>query len=139
MQVQKISSTEELKKAFNIRHTVFVLEQQVPAEDEYDEFDKTASHFLATEGDTAVGTARWRHTDKGIKLERFAVLQEYRNKNVGSAILSAVLTDLPDGHFVYLHAQLAAVNFYLRHGFVKEGDLFLECDIEHYKMYLKNE
>lgn len=136
MKVKQINSKEELTAALNIRHSVFVIEQNVPAEEEYDEFDATSHHYIAFWENLPVGTARWRENENGIKLERFAVLKSHRNKNIGSAILKAVLADLPSDKFVYLHAQLTAVNFYLRHGFVKEGEMFSECDIDHYKMHL---
>ena len=126
--------------AFNIREQVFVEEQQVPREAERDPFDSTARHYLATCDGIPCGAARWRQTDQGIKLERFAVLASYRNRQVGAALLGAVLQDVQADHAdskVYLNAQLPAVNFYKRHGFVAEGDMFTECDIQHYKMVLR--
>lgn len=135
--VKKVSDIRDLDAGFTIREKVFVEEQQVPADAEYDEYDKTAHHYLATYNGEPVGAARWRETEKGIKLERFAVLHQYRNLQVGSTVLQAVLKDVkatfPD-HQIYLHAQLPAVAFYTRHGFKKEGELFSECAIDHYKM-----
>jgi predicted GNAT family N-acyltransferase len=123
--------------AFEIRRKVFVEEQNVPAEEEFDDFEKIATHYLAMMEDIPAGTARWRYTDNGIKLERFAVLKEYRNQKVGSELLKAVLGDvIPLRQLIYLHAQVQAVPFYKRHGFEKEGDMFSECDIDHYVMVL---
>jgi len=136
---QPITEPTDLDAAFAIRRTVFVEGQGVPAEDEYDEHDHTdAHHYLARTADgTPCGAARWRKTPNGVKLERFAVLEKYRNQTAGAALLQSVLQDVqatyPEAN-VYLHAQLPAVRFYERHGFVKEGELFSECDIEHYKM-----
>ncbi|MHC2992294.1 GNAT family acetyltransferase [Pontibacter sp. HJ8] len=140
--IQLIRAEREQDKnaAFRIREQVFVLEQQVPRDAEYDEHETIARHYLATCDGVPCGAARWRTTDQGVKLERFAVLQDYRNRNVGARILEAVLEDVRAAHAdkkIYLHAQLPAVNFYKRHGFVEEGDLFSECDIEHYKMVYK--
>lgn len=104
---------------------------------EYDEFEDTSVHFVATIGDVSVGTARWRRTPNGVKLERFAVLKEYRNKGVGAAIVEAVLEDIPGKENVYLHAQISACSLYSRHGFVSEGDQFEEANIMHYKMVLR--
>ena len=71
------------------------------------------------------GAARWRETENGVKLERFAVLADFRNQEIGAALLHAVLADvqaeLPDAE-VYLNAQLRAVPFYERHGFHKKGE-----------------
>ena len=134
VEVLQITQESDLKKAFSIRREVFVEGQGVPAEEEYDSYDSTAQHYMLLVNGEMVGTARWRFTDNGIKLERFAVLDSYRNKGLGSKLLKKVLMDLPTGQKVYLHAQLKAVPLYERQGFKKVGDLFLECDIEHYKM-----
>ena len=136
MKIKRISDTQDLENAFSIRREVFVVEQNVPQDEEYDEYDSTANHYLALIDDTPVGTARWRKTSNGIKLERFAVLKDHRNKGVASELLKKILTDLPSGQEVYLHAQLAAVNLYSHYGFEKVGEKFSECDIEHYKMIL---
>lgn len=132
-----VADPKDLATVYSIREQVFVLEQQVPRDAEKDSYEDTAKHYLATYAGEPCGAARWRLTDKGIKLERFAVLEPHRNKNVGAHLLQAVLKDIklqfPD-HKVYLHAQLPAVNFYKRHGFVAEGEMFAECDIQHYKM-----
>lgn len=137
IELKRIDREQDLKAAYSIRERVFVVEQQVPADAEYDQYEGTARHYLATYEGVPCGAARWRVTDKGIKLERFAVLAEYRNKNVGAKVLEAVLQDVQSEHpekKIYLHAQLPAVNFYKRHGFTTEGDMFSECDIQHYKM-----
>lgn len=132
-----VADPEELAAVYRIREQVFVLEQQVPRDAEYDAFEGAAKHYLATYEGVPCGAARWRETDKGIKLERFAVLEPYRNKNVGAHLLQEVLKDIKTTYAapnIYLHAQLPAVNFYKRHGFITEGDMFTECDIQHYKM-----
>jgi predicted GNAT family N-acyltransferase len=137
----RITDPRDLNFAFSIREQVFVGEQGVPLDLEYDEHDRLdARHYLArAEDGTPVGAARWRETDKGIKLERFAVLPEYRNQQVGAALLHAVLRDV-QAEFpaapVYLNAQVKAVAFYERHGFHKAGEMFVEADIQHYKMVL---
>lgn len=140
--VKKIANPADLETVFDIRQKVFVEEQNVPLEEEYDEFEETAKHYLATFNGEPAGVARWRETEKGVKLERFAVLPAYRNKDVGGHILKQVLADvLPQhsGKTIYLHAQLPAINFYARHGFEKVGEMFSECDIDHFKMVLKEE
>lgn len=141
LRVEKIATESEKKHAFSIREKVFVVEQKVDAKDEYDEFEEISTHFLAILDDIPVGTARWRFTDKGIKLERFAVLQEARGKGVGQALVREVLNDINSvsaskGKMKYLHAQLTAVPLYSKFGFEKEGEIFEECNIQHYKMSL---
>jgi len=139
MEAQRISAPQDLEAAFAIRTKVFVEGQNVPAEAEHDAYDaEGATHYLARAADgTPCGAARWRQTDAGVKLERFAVLTEYRNQQAGAALLKQVLQDVDatyPGAVVYLNAQLPAVRFYERHGFEKTGPMFEECDIQHYKM-----
>lgn len=141
LQVNKTTKEEELKSAFKIREEVFVIEQEVDPAAEYDEFEETSTHFLAKLDGNPVGTARWRFTQNGVKLERFAVLKEARGKGVGQALVAEVLNDISTnpntiGKLKYLHAQLTAVPLYLKFGFEKEGDIFEECKILHYKMKL---
>lgn len=127
--------TELSKLSNEIRQKVFVQEQNVAPEIEYDEYEKEASYLLLFYNELPIGTARWRETEKGIKLERFALLQEFRNKGFGSVLLREILKDvIPLQKTIYLHAQVTAVNYYEREGFVKEGDIFVEANIEHYLM-----
>lgn len=125
---------EYAEKAFAIRHKVFVDEQGVDPALEYDKEEK-AHHYLLMIQEKPVATARWRETEEGIKLERFAVLTEFRNRGIGELILKEVLVDvIPLGKPIYLHSQLRAVPFYERNRFVKEGEIFTEAGIEHYNM-----
>lgn len=142
IKVIKISDPESLSQAFEIREKVFVEEQKVPKEEEIDEYEDQSHHFLATINGTPCGAARWRITSNGIKLERFAVLQEFRNIGVGSALVKAVLKDINDQphsseKIKYLHSQLGAVPLYQKFGFAKKGEIFEECAIQHYKMVLE--
>ncbi len=141
IEARRITDPAAQQVAFRIREAVFVDEQRVPAEEEYDEHEATSRHFLAYAGGEPAGTARWRFTEKGVKLERFAVLQRYRGRQVGSALVRAVLEDVRQhpqyhGQPMYLHAQVTAMPLYAKFGFRPVGDLFFECDIEHYKMVL---
>jgi len=123
------------KLAFQIRQEVFVIGQNVDPELEYDEFEDISQHYLVFENDTPVATARWRKTEKGIKLERFSLLKKYRNKGIGTILLKKVMQDiLPLNKNIYLHSQVLAVNLYLREGFKISGEKFMEAGIEHYFM-----
>jgi len=136
----KFADSELSKLASQIRHTVFVEEQGVPTEIETDSYDTTAQHYLAYVAQQPAATARWRVTENGIKLERFAVVHQFRNKGIGEQILKQIIADT-DNYMKprYLHAQNNAVNFYLRNGFIKVGESFNEADIVHYKMFYKND
>jgi len=140
--VEKVTDLRDLDSAFTIREKVFVGEQNVPAAAEYDAHDRAATtrHYLARVDGQPAGAARWRPTDHGVKLERFAVLPEFRNRGVGEALVHRVLADIraeaPDAAQVYMHAQLRAIPLYERTGFRKVGEMFEECDIQHYQMVL---
>jgi predicted GNAT family N-acyltransferase len=137
IQVSKVSDPASLEKVFAIRREVFVGEQNCPPELEW-EFEDESTHFLATVDGEPAGASRWRKTDKGHKLERFAVLQKFRGYGVGQALVKAVLADLPaDAHYIYLHAQIQAVSLYEKFGFEKTGPEFEEAGIRHYKMIKK--
>lgn len=134
--VTNIIDKEILEEAFKIRRKVFVEEQEVDEEEEY-EFEEESHHFIASINGVYVGTARWRQTDKGVKLERFAILKEYRSMGVGSALVKAVIKNIPEQFaYLYLHAQLTAMGLYAKFGFKEEGPMFEEAGIKHYKMVL---
>lgn len=139
--VLPISNPADLASAFAIRREVFVEEQNVSAAEEYDEFEDTSTHFLARADGTPCGTARWRRTLNGVKLERFAVLKAFRGKGVGKALVQVVLDDVfsqqPEPiERIYLHAQVTALPLYTSFGFVSVGPMFEEAGIQHYKMVL---
>ena len=137
IQVSQVNDPDDLEKVFAIRRQVFVVEQNCPPELEW-EFEDESIHFLALVDNTPAGAARWRKTDKGYKLERFAVLKEHRGKRIGQALVAAALSDLPgDAGYVYLNAQLDAMRTYSRFGFVAEGEQFEEAGIQHMKMVKK--
>lgn len=137
LEVKRIINSEDLEKVFEIRRKVFVEEQHCPPELEW-EFEDESTHFMGIVNGTPAGAARWRKTELGYKLERFAVLKEFRNDGIGKALVSAVLNDLPDdAKYVYLNAQLAAMGLYEKFGFIKEGQQFEEAGIQHFKMVLK--
>lgn len=131
----KTEDREKFLEARKVREIVFIQEQKVEERDEFDEFENESNHFLLRLNGKTIGTARWRHSDEKIKLERFAVLKEERGKKYGDVLLDSVIKDaISTRKPMYLHAQLKAIPFYERRGFKKEGKLFVECDIEHYKM-----
>jgi len=126
----------EIEKCFRIRKEVFVLEQECDPKDEY-EYEEESTHFLFTDNKIPVATARYRKTQFGIKMERFAVLANKRGKGYGLIILKHMINELKDINSVkYLHAQVQVVEFYEKVGFKKIGDKFDEVGIMHYKMIL---
>jgi predicted GNAT family N-acyltransferase len=118
-----------------IRKSVFIDEQHVPRDLEWDGQDNDCTHFLASINATPVATARL--TAKG-QIGRMAVLREYRGHGIGSRLLVNVIEQAKQlGHRqVFLHAQVNVIGFYQKHGFRAEGDIFIDAAIEHRSMRL---
>jgi len=134
IKIIQIKSSIDLTTAFNIRTRVFVDEQDVPVEIEMDKYENVSDHFLCFIGEKAVGTSRMRKTVNGIKLERFAVLKEYRNKGVGKALVLYCLKMANNNQNIYLNAQENVISFYEKLGFIVAGERFFEANIPHKKM-----
>lgn len=134
--VSLIQSQADVDASRSIREEVFIVEQEVPAEIEYDEYEQTSTHILARSNDIAVGTARWRKTDQGQKLERFAVLKSARGLGVGAALVTFILDRLESTETAYLNSQVSAIEFYAKFGFKETGGIFYEAGIPHRKMVL---
>ena len=116
-----------------IRDSVFIAEQSVPPELEWDAEDADAVHFLAREGDYAVGTARVLADGE---IGRLSVLKDWRGLKVGEALLSAVIDEAEKRGLepLKLSAQVQAVDFYQRFGFVVTSKEFLEAGLPHVDM-----
>ena len=135
--VKKVTEQADLDIVHAIRREVFVVEQNCPPELEY-EHEDVSHHFLATANGKPAGACRWRKTENGYKLERFAVLKTFRGLGIGGELVKAALTDLPaDADYVYLNSQTHAVPFYEKLGFEASGPEFEEAGIKHYKMVKK--
>ena len=116
-----------------IRDAVFVSEQSVPPELEWDSEDAAALHFLALEGDYAVGTARLLADGE---FGRLSVLKDWRGLNVGEALITAILAEAErrDLKQQRLSAQVHATALYERFGFTVVSDEFLEAGLPHVDM-----
>lgn len=134
IQIIQILNPQDLQLAWDIRKQVFVVEQGCPEDIEW-EFEEESTHFLALLNDKPVGTARYRSTEKGTKLERFAVQEFARNKGVAAALLQRILGEIGSKPGIkYLHAQLSAAGLYAKFNFKPHGENFWEGGIEHVKM-----
>jgi predicted GNAT family N-acyltransferase len=128
---------DEFAQCAAIRLEVFVDEQRVPADEELDDLDAISVHVLARVDGGPVGTGRLIPTDDGRgKIGRMAVRKPFRGSGVGAAIMDQLLDVARERgmHGLTLSAQLHALGFYERFGFVAHGDVFLEAGIEHREM-----
>lgn len=119
-----------------IRKQVFMQEQNVPDELEWDGEDDDAFHLLAEDNEgNPIGTARMLSDGH---IGRVAILAPWRGHGVGTALMQRLLQQArDDGHrTVFLDAQLDAIDFYRRLGFKEEGKTFLDAGILHRHMLL---
>ena len=124
----------DIKDLRHVRETVFVAEQQVPIEEEWDDLDPQCRHVVARDlQDQPIGTGRLTPERK---IGRMAVLREWRGRGVGDALLVALLDQARGLGWteVSLNAQVSAEAFYARHGFQPYGERFMEAGIEHQAM-----
>ena len=133
LKIQLVKTKEEYRDILDIRKKVFIEEQNVPLNIEI-EYEEDSNHVICYLDKFPVGTGRWRNTKNGIKLERFAVLKDFRKYGIGKEIVNFILSEISSNNTIYLHAQEAVVDFYKKLGFKVSGDKFYEADILHSKM-----
>jgi predicted GNAT family N-acyltransferase len=117
-----------------VREQVFIQEQHVPEELEWDGHDARAIHIVAYDAhDQVIGTARLLADGH---IGRMAVLESWRKHGVGSAMLTKLLMRAQQHNLskVFLHAQISAIGFYERHGFITLGEEFMDAGIPHRHM-----
>lgn len=130
MNIQQVDFTAHFEIIRHIRETVFVQEQNVPIDMEWDEFDAQAVHILAYVQGQAVGTARFLHDGS---ISRVAVLKQWRGLGVGRQMVLYLTALAKQRQYtkVHLHAQVSAFDFYQKLGFELVGDTFEEAGILH--------
>jgi len=138
--VKEAETQKEIADALNVRRKVFVEEQNIPEEVELDGKDNQSGHIVAYFNNVPIGCARIRHIDKGVKIERMAVLNEHRGRGFGKFILDYTLSLLKRRYpkeRIHLHSQKDAEEFYTKAGFVAKGKIFYEAGIPHVLMILE--
>ena len=134
--VRVLSWSDALSFARRVREAVFVIEQAVPKELEWDEWDERSDHAVAFgTGNEAIATGRLLADGR---IGRMAVLRAWRGKGVGTAILRALIERARERGIalVRLHAQTHALGFYRAFGFSERGEVFYEAGIPHLEMAL---
>ena len=116
-----------------IRDSVFIQEQGISPEQEWDSDDASATHFLACEGDFAIGTARLL---AGGCIGRLSILKDWRGLHIGEKLLLAAIEEAERQGLKqqFLTAQVHAAGFYERLGFSVISDEFIEAGIPHIDM-----
>ena len=139
---KKVSSNEEMESSYSIRTKVFCEEQKISKDIEFDNLDHLCVHFLIFDDKKAIATARVRQKEKNIfKIERVAVLIEFRKLKVGSVLIKNIIQqfiNLNDKISIILHSQVSVIDFYRSLNFISYGNEFFEDGIPHVAMkYLK--
>lgn len=134
--VEHVKNESDFAICMAIRMEVFVFEQDVPAEEEWDAHDKEATHFFARVEGKPAATARLRTVDGMAKLERMAVRKAYRGQHVGDTLLNHVLEHARGLGLqrARLSAQTHAIPFYEKLGFAVTSDEYMEAGIPHKAM-----
>lgn len=138
-QLLDVSTEQQLQSCREIRVTVFVEEQGVPLEDEFDQWDALrpeAKHIVALSEELPVATSRLRFMGDYAKLERICILLPYRKYGLGRLLLARLeeLAQAEGAEKAVLHGQVQAEGFYEKLGYTREGEPFDEDGILHVKM-----
>ena len=121
--------------AQHIRELVFILEQDIAPEDEWDDQDPISTHFVVYDADQPIATARLLGNDH---VGRVAVLKEYRSKGIGKLVMQEIiaLAKQQQRKELILSSQVHATQFYSGLGFAVQGESYLDCGIPHVDMVM---
>ena len=138
MKIEIVKWIDEYELLTMIREKVFIEEQKVTSQLEWDGMDKDAIHFLAFKDKKGVGCARAFVIQNRMQLGRMAVLREYRGEGIGSALIETAITlaNLNQLSGIYISAQCHAIDFYKKFGFEVTSDIYLDAEIPHRDMKL---
>ena len=138
LKIEIVKWIDGLSQLKNIREKVFIQEQKVTPQLEWDGMDEKAIHFLVFNDKAAIGCARAIVIKDHMQLGRMAVLKEYRGQGIGSALIEKAMTTakLNQLSAIYISAQCHAINFYKKFGFEVTSDIYLNAEIPHRDMTL---
>ena len=135
--VKLVETEAEMEAALAVRIRVFVAEQSVPAEEELDDEDATATHAIAQHDGLVIGTGRLLTRGEGIcQIGRMAVDHPWRRQGVGGQLLLFLELEARSQGMsqAMLHAQEYVKSFYAAHDYLECGEVFLEAGISHIEM-----
>ena len=136
--VKLVETEEEMEGALSVRFRVFVAEQNVPMDEELDEFDSSATHAIVLSQGEVVATGRvvYGNEDSAARIGRMAVDMDWRRNGIGGRLRTFLEEEAAtQGVSTYiLNAQEYVKDFYASHGYVERGETFLEANIVHILM-----
>jgi predicted GNAT family N-acyltransferase len=126
----------EASAARSISEKVFIQEQLVPIADEWDEHDKTATHFVVFDSDNRQNPIACARLLNDGQVGRVAVLKHHRQKGIGEALIRHIIhfATQQDYPTLFLHAQTQTIEFYRKLGFTDYGETFMDAGIPHIAM-----
>ena len=138
LKIEIVKWIDGLSQLKNIREKVFIQEQKVTPQLEWDGMDEKAIHFLVFNDKAAIGCARAIVIKDHMQLGRMAVLKEYRSQGIGGALIEKAMTiaKLNQLSAIYISAQCHAIDFYKKFGFEVTSDIYLDAEIPHRDMTL---
>lgn len=136
MEVIIAKNKEQREDAYSVRKIVFIDEQNVPPEEEIDEFEEQSTHFVLYDEGKPVGAGRFRELNGYGKVERICVLSSYRGKGAGKLIMEKIHEFALASYIkkLKLNAQEHAIPFYEKLGYTVVSDTFLDAGIPHKTM-----
>ncbi|MFD1040693.1 GNAT family N-acetyltransferase [Virgibacillus byunsanensis] len=136
MDIKIIQTNEEREQAYQVRTVVFVEEQKVPPEEEVDQHEEEAIHFVGYEDGKPIAASRLRLVESYGKLERICVMKEHRGKSYGSQIIQAMEDEISKNGYkkAKLNAQTHAEDFYQHLGYETISGEFMDAGIPHVTM-----
>lgn len=131
-----IPGTEDISEPFAIRKEVFVKEQNISEEEEFDEFDAQALHLIVYVDEQPAATGRIWHDGRAFHIGRLAVLKQFRGQKIGDLALRLLLykTFSSGAQVVEISAQTYIVPLYKKFGFKEYGEEYIEAGIPHIAM-----
>ncbi len=140
LRLEKITDRRGFGLACYLRTLVYILEQNCPPCEEFDDLDNTAQHYLGWVGDEPAATCRTYFEEGGTaKIGRIVTAPNHRGRGYASAMLKIVIGDIcqnPKATCIKMSAQDHALKLYERLGFIPYGDEYLEAGIPHRMMKL---
>jgi len=139
MEMKIVTNEKQLQDAFKVRRLVFVDEQQVPEEEEIDQYENDCTHFVLYDDLNPVGAGRFRNVDGLGKVERICVLASHRNSGAGKIIMEKIEQFAKENKYtdLKLNAQTQAIPFYRKLGYEVISEEFMDAGIPHRTMKKK--
>lgn len=140
MKCIEAKTDKEIETAFAIRDRVFIEEQGVAPEIEYDQYDQNAIHIIGSLEDIPIAAARIRLVANKALIQRVAILKPYRNQGYGKKLMFAIekISQQNKVNYFYLNAQAHAIPFYQKIGYKICSQPFFEAGIKHVTMMKVN-